>query len=110
MRHLMKIVLSLLVICTLGFTSVAGATLCDMKSIDTVNDQQIMADCHNMDQTSDHEAPFNSNCDHCFHCMQFMHTEFKPHQIMAPYTVQYAPISSNFTSYFHILESPPPKV
>ena len=110
MRHFMKTILSLFLICTLGFSTVAGATLCDMQSVDKVSDQQIMSDCHNMDQTSDDEAPQKSSCDHCFHCMQFVHINFESNEIIVPYTAQYTPVISSLTPYIHSLESPPPKV
>ena len=106
----MKTILSLLLICTLGFSTVAGATLCDMQSVDKVSGQQIMADCHNMAQTSGEEEPQKSSCDHCFHCMQFVHLNFEFDKIIVPYTAQYTSIISSLTPYIHSLESPPPKV
>ncbi|MFT6071814.1 MAG: hypothetical protein ACJARD_001480 [Alphaproteobacteria bacterium] len=108
MGHLLKIILTFFIICILGFSTIAGAALCNMNSSDQISDQQVMLDCHNMQQTSDNKIPQKYSCDHCFHCMQSVVMEMMPYQITALQAVQYISTVTSFTTYFHTLESPPP--
>jgi len=108
MGHLLKTLSTFFIICILGFSTIAGAALCDMDSSDQISDQQVMFNCHNMQQTSDNETSQKPNCDHCFHCMQSVLMEMMPYQIKALQTVQYISTVTSFTAYFHTLESPPP--
>lgn len=111
MSHLLRNILSLFVICIFSLNSVAGAAVCDMQSDNqAISDQQIMADCHNMDQTSDKEVPQKSDCDKCLHCMSFVHAEFQASDFVTIYQDHYRPMTTHFTTYSIPVESPPPKV